>query len=214
MKFNILDRSLIEQTFYKNEFELIKQKQEELDDLTNQLSEVLDSISEEDKNDDIYDNEKEKWRHDEIKKIIKVLEKSEESFDEDSLEAKLISTKEIYSKIDKYKKSINESSKELIKKSYEKYLSLNKTEFYDLLITKWLDKIIDQLKQTTTNVIDNFVSQLETLNNKYDDTLEDINDQIIKNEKELVGLLKDLNLEDETSDSIAIKELIKILGGE
>ncbi|WFQ95502.1 type I restriction-modification system subunit M [Mycoplasma feriruminatoris] len=211
---NILDRSLIEQTFYKNEFELIKQKQEELDDLTNQLSEVLDSISEEDKNDDIYDNEKEKWRHDEIKKIIKVLEKSEESFDEDSLEAKLISTKEIYSKIDKYKKSINESSKELIKKSYEKYLSLNKTEFYDLLITKWLDKIIDQLKQTTTNVIDNFVSQLETLNNKYDDTLEDINDQIIKNEKELVGLLKDLNLEDETSDSIAIKELIKILGGE
>ncbi|WP_434325907.1 hypothetical protein [Mycoplasma leachii] len=100
----------------------------------------------------------------------------------------------------------------MINDSYNKYLSLNETEFYDLLIKKWLDKIVDQLKQVSTDVIDNYVSQFESLENKYKDTLSDINDQILDNERQLSILLKDLKGEE--SDLKAIQELISILGGE
>ncbi|SYV96260.1 Uncharacterised protein [Mycoplasma putrefaciens] len=66
-------------------------------------------------------------------------------------------------------------------------------------------------EQKPIDIIDGYVSKFELLSEKYKDTLEDINKQILTNEKELINLLKDLKGEED--DMRAINELIKVLGG-
>ncbi|EXU60786.1 type I restriction-modification system subunit M [Mycoplasma mycoides] len=209
---NILDKTLIEETYFKETFDQISEFEQQLEFLNSQLEEIFSSINEEDKTDEIYDSEKEEWKEKEIKDLAKSLIKSKEVFDQDSFEYNIIKANDVYVEQDKFKKSKNKLFKQLINDSYNKYLSLNETEFYDLLIKKWLDKIVGQLKQVSTDAIDNYVSQFESLENKYKDTLSDINDQILDNERQLSTLLKDLKGEE--SDLKAIQELISILGSE
>ncbi|WP_307916683.1 hypothetical protein [Mycoplasmopsis bovis] len=90
-------------------------------------------------------------------------------------------------------------------------MSLTSDEFYELLIEKWIVPIIEQINKVGISVVDDFVSKIETLSEKYSDTFEDINNQIVDNERELVSLLKDLKGEE--SDMKAIDELIEIIGG-
>ncbi|SYV97237.1 Uncharacterised protein [Mycoplasmopsis edwardii] len=56
-----------------------------------------------------------------------------------------------------------------------------------------------------------FIEKIEHLFNKYNDTLNEINTEIEKNENELKNLLSELNGDE--YDKKALDELIKILGG-
>ncbi|WP_429989285.1 hypothetical protein, partial [Mycoplasmopsis bovis] len=78
----------------------------------------------------------------------------------------------------------------LVEESYKKYMSLNSNEFYELLIEKWIVPIIEQINKAGISVVDDFFSKIETLSEKYSDTFEDINNQIVSNERELISLLK------------------------
>ncbi len=68
----------------------------------------------------------------------------------------------------------------LVEESYKKYMSLTSDEFYELLIEKWIVPIIEQINKVGISVVDDFVSKIETLSEKYSDTFEDINNQIVR----------------------------------
>ncbi|WP_318024903.1 hypothetical protein, partial [Mycoplasmopsis cynos] len=100
---------------------------------------------------------------------------------------------------------------ELLNASLEKYDSLDKTTFYDLLFYKWTNNITEKIIELVNKVIDSFINKIEKLFNKYLNTLNEINEEISKNESELVKLLADLKADE--YDQKAINELITILGG-
>ncbi|MCE6057306.1 Putative type I restriction enzyme MpnORFDP M protein [Mycoplasmopsis agalactiae] len=210
-KSNIFDNELIQEKFFSDKYWLMRDKSDESESLKNELEELEKSISEEEKTDEIYDFEANKFKHENIEKAYKSMLKDIDSLDQESIEFKLTSICLLRSKISKVDKDKKELSNFLDEESYNKYISLSSDEFYELLIEKWLTPVIEQINQIGINFVEDFISKIESLAEKYSDTLEDINDQIVASERELVELLKDLKGEE--SDMKAIDELIKILGG-
>ncbi|PZV98701.1 type I restriction-modification system subunit M [Metamycoplasma auris] len=208
----ILDPIFIKNKYFKDIYDSLSVQKEQLEEINSEIKNVLSLIDEEDKTYEIYDFEEEKFIiKDGIEKLAKSIKKSKQSIEQDSLEDKIVQVSNLYEKQKAIKATFNSTNKQLILDSYNKYLSLAEDEFYELLITKWLENIIKTFNQKPIDIIDSYVSKFELLSKKYEDTLDDINDQILNSEKELLNLLKDLKGEE--SDMRAINELIKILEG-
>ncbi|MBT1327545.1 type I restriction-modification system subunit M [Mycoplasma bovis] len=210
-KSDLFDLERIQEKFFSDKYWLLRDKNEEAENLKSDLDELENLISEEDKNHDIYDSENNKWKYKNIEKMYKSLIKEIDSLDSDSLEHKLANICVLKEKIDVVENDRKSLASFLVEESYKKYMSLTSDEFYELLIEKWIVPIIEQINKVGISVVDDFVSKIETLSEKYSDTFEDINNQIVDNERELVSLLKDLKGEE--SDMKAIDELIEIIGG-
>ncbi|CDZ17843.1 type I restriction-modification system subunit M [Mycoplasma capricolum] len=208
----ILEPRFIKNKYFKDIYDFLSVQQEQIEEQNSEIENVLSLIDEEDKTDEIYDFEKEKFIiKDRIEKLAKSIKKSKQIIEQDSLEDKIVQVSNLYEKQKEIKATFNLTNKQLINDSYNKYLSLTENEFYELLITKWLENIIKTFEQKPIDIIDSYVSKFELLSKKYEDTLDDINNQILNSEKELLDLLKDLTGEE--SDMRAVNELIKILGG-
>ncbi|WP_434333611.1 type I restriction-modification system subunit M [Mycoplasma capricolum subsp. capricolum] len=208
----ILEPRFIKNKYFKDIYDFLSVQQEQIEELNSEIENVLSLIDEEDKTDEIYDFEKEKFIiKDGIEKLAKSIKKSKQVIEQDSLEDKIVQVSNLYEKQKEIKATFNLTNKQLINDSYNKYLSLSENEFYELLVIKWLENIIKTFEQRPIDVIDSYVSKFELLSKKYEDTLDDINNQILNSEKELLDLLKDLTGEE--SDMRAVNELIKILGG-
>ncbi|UZK64207.1 type I restriction-modification system subunit M [Mycoplasma mycoides subsp. capri] len=208
----ILEPRFIKNKYFKDIYDFLSVQQEQLEEFNSEIENVLSLVDEEDKTNEIYDFEKEKFIiKDGIEKIAKSIKKSKQVVEQDSSEDKIVQVSNLYKKQKEIKATFNLTNKQLINDSYNKYLSLSENEFYELLIIKWLENIIKTFEQKPIDVIDSYVSKFELLSKKYEDTLDDINNQILNSEKELLDLLKDLTGEE--SDMRAVNELIKILGG-
>ncbi|MCU9934209.1 hypothetical protein NWE61_03475 [Mycoplasmopsis felis] len=144
----------------------------------------------------------------ELEKEVKNILKQNNTYPIDSLENKLIQAFDLYKKISEYNKSVKNKEKELNQNSYEKYLSLNELEFIDLLINKWTSGFKNQAKELGINIIEDYISKLEHLQEKYNETLFDINQNISNSQNELSNMFSELT-GDET-DVLAINELINI----
>ncbi|UWV84891.1 hypothetical protein NW066_04965 [Mycoplasmopsis felis] len=143
-----------------------------------------------------------------MEKEVKNILKQNNTYPIDSLENKLIQAFDLYKKISEYNKSVKNKEKELNQNSYEKYLSLNELEFIDLLINKWTSGFKNQAKELGINIIEDYISKLEHLQEKYNETLFDINQNISNSQNELSNMFSELT-GDET-DVLAINELINI----
>ncbi|UWV78987.1 hypothetical protein NWE59_02975 [Mycoplasmopsis felis] len=144
----------------------------------------------------------------ELEKQVKNILKQNNTYPIDSLENKLIQAFDLYKKISEYNKSVKNKEKELNQNSYEKYLSLNELEFIDLLINKWTSGFKNQSNELGINIIEDYISKLEHLQEKYNETLFDINQNISNSQNELSNMFSELT-GDET-DVLAINELINI----
>ncbi|MCE6061824.1 type I restriction-modification system subunit M [Mycoplasmopsis agalactiae] len=210
-KSDIFDIEWLQEKFFSDRYWQAKDKDEEIKNLNSEFKELGKSIGEEDKSDEIYNFKENKWKCQNIKKIYKDFAKEINSLDSESLEYKLLNICILNRKMEAAKSDIKSLANFLVEESYKKYMSLNSNEFYELLIEKWIVPIIEQINKAGISVVDDFVSKIEVLSEKYSDTFEDINNQIVDNERELVSLLKDLKGEE--SDMKAINEFIKIIGG-
>ncbi|WFQ90510.1 type I restriction-modification system subunit M [Mycoplasma feriruminatoris] len=207
----ILDPVYIKNNYFKDIYDYLNSQQERIEEINSEIENTLSLIEQEDKIEDIYDFEKEEFNKTGIENLAKSIKKSNQIVEVDSFEEKIVNVSKLYEQQVEIKKYINSTNKQLINDSYNKYLSLSENEFYELLVIKWLNNIVRMFEQKPVDVIDSYISKFELLSKKYEDTLEDINNQILKSEKELLNLLKDLTGEE--SDMRAIDELIKILGG-
>ncbi|WFQ93847.1 type I restriction-modification system subunit M [Mycoplasma feriruminatoris] len=207
----ILDPVYIKNNYFKDIYDYLNSQQERIEEINSEIENTLSLIEQEDKTEDIYDFEKEEFNKTGIENLAKSIKKSNQIVEVDSFEEKIVNVSKLYEQQVEIKKYINSTNKQLINDSYNKYLSLSENEFYELLVIKWLNNIVRMFEQKPVDVIDSYISKFELLSKKYEDTLEDINNQILKSEKELLNLLKDLTGEE--SDMRAIDELIKILGG-
>lgn len=71
---------------------------------------------------------------------------------------------------------------------------------------------MENLNSLPDAVLDDFVKQLDAVCKKYETTFEDVESQIADTERELLGLLDDL--QGNEFDMKGIAELKKLLGGE
>ena len=111
------------------------------------------------------------------------------------------------------KKEIKDKQELLNDKVIKEYNSLTEEESKNIIVyDKWFESIENKFNTCMSNLINNLANGITNLDDEYESTLTDLNNEIEEKEKELSSLLKDLVGDDD--DLKAFSEFINQLGGD
>ncbi|MCR4634817.1 MAG: type I restriction-modification system subunit M [Butyrivibrio sp.] len=198
--FEIVQNTLLRK--YKDEIGNLDSR---LSEITSEYEELLESLSEEDKETDFVNEEKTEFVFKEVAKALK---------DKDT-ETEILDVLKKADKLNKeeksLKKQIKEKTAELELATKAKIENLTDSEVMLLFIEKWIEPIVDGIAEIPSQIIKELIASLETIESKYETTFEEVDDEIRKTSDELVGMLGCLTGND--YDMQGINELKKLLGG-
>ena len=132
-------------------------------------------------------------------------------YDEESIEYKIIQTKELSDEEKKLKKEIKTMEEKLHLLTKETIENLSESDIKELLKKKWIDPVLVGFESIYENVINTFISKIKAIEEKYSETLEDIESEINSVEKDLIFYIDKLTGNE--SDMKGLEEFKKIIGG-
>ena len=210
-KGHVLPFDLIQNLYLKEELQSLKDKQDELSSIPSQLEELIDALNEDDKDtiSEALNETNDAFVDKNISKVIKSLNTDPES-------KPLVEVLQKASKLNKQEKALKKEIKQdedtLHLETKNTIESLTDAQLLTALKAKWITPIIDNINSLPITMIDNLTKEMNTLADKYAVTLNDIENDIKKTEKELISMLQDLTGSEE--DMKGINEFIRILGGD
>ena len=208
----IIPFELVQKSLLSNEMNLLKSKENRLSEITNFFVEILDSLTEEEKEGDYVNEDKTSFVSAEVKKYIKENIEKRVKYDEDSLEYKIIEANKLFEEEKILKKEIKELKLNLELHTKGTIENLSSDQAYHLLKLKWVDPIVSSLSSLPDLVVNEFAAKVKALVNKYSTTYLDIENQL----KETIGNLTNLidDLEGDEFDMKGLEEFKKLLGGD
>ena len=162
-------------------------------------------MSEEDKNGDFFDAEKNDFVPAEVKKALK--EKTEEA----ELLAVLKKADALINREKTLKKALKTDTAALQNKTKETIEKLTPEQIDMLLEVKWVHPLVKQIHTLPARIIAELNQKIKVLSQKYTETLPQLEQQIEKTESELSLMLDQLTGSDEDMSGLA--EFKKLLGG-
>ncbi len=211
----IIPFELIEKSILKCEYDQLKEKEHRLEEIASQFSELLDSLSEEEKSSDAVNEDGTSFVNAQVSKLAKQYVNDKKKgviYQEDSFEEKIINCNNLINEEKALKKGVKAESDRLHIKTKETIEALSDDEVKKLLREKWIVGIINGLNEIPSTIINSVVEAVSYLSKKYEDTFEDVEKDIAKTEKELVGLMDNLTANE--FDMKGISELKSLLMGE
>ena len=188
----------------------LKEKQEKLAEIPSSYEEILESLSEDDKEiiSEALNDTNDAFVFKNIKAVVKSLKA-----DGDSKE--LIESLEKVEKLNneekKLKTEIKQGEDELHLETKAKIESLSEEEVNNILHEKWSSPIYSGILDLSNDMLKAFTKDVETLSTKYAVTMDDLEKEIKETEKSLASMLSELTGSEK--DMEGINELIKLLGG-
>ena len=210
-KGHVLPFDLIQNLYLKEKVQSLKDKQDELSSIPSQLEELIDALSEDDKDtiSEALNETNDAFVDKNISKVIKSINTDPES-------KPLVEVLQKASKLNKQEKALKKEIKQdedtLHLETKNTIESLTDAQLLTALKAKWITPIIDNINSLPITMIDNLTKEMNTLADKYAVTLNDIENDIKKTENELISMLQDLTGSEE--DMKGINEFIRILGGD
>lgn len=205
-KGHIIPFDIVQQLLFTDELKSISQKESRLLEITSEIQEVFDSLTEEEKEKDFVNDSKDAFVNSQIKKSIK-----SEDFDNETKE-KLKSVDKLLDEEKPLKKSVKEESAKLHLKTKEAIENLSEDQVTTLLELKWITPLTDNLNKLPDAVINNLISLLKAKMNKYSVTFSQLDQEIKEAEKVLSSMINDLTGND--YDMQGLRAFQALLGGE
>ena len=131
---------------------------------------------------------------------------------EEEIAAKRNELAALQKKLKSLKKDAKAQESALEEKTRETIEALTDEQVYELLESKWVEPLMDDLNALPQVSIEGLIKKVNALEEKYKDTYADVAEQISEAERELDAMLGQL-VGDEF-DMLGIAELRKLLGGE
>ena len=185
--------------------ENLKKAEDRLSEIISGYEEALDELPEDEKDKDFVNDDKTAFVLPEVKKaitakgvddsVLTVLKKLSSDNDEEK----------------KLKKQIKDDSEKLHLETKKLIENLEDNQVMELLHDKWIVPLVKSLQQLPDSIINGLITKLGKLCSKYEDTLEQIEEQIRSTENELSEMLSSLSGNE--FDMQGIAELKKLLGG-
>ena len=211
----ILPFDLVQETLLFEDAQALKDKEECLSQVTVEIQEILDSLTEEEKEDlsDVLNEENSSFVTNALRKVSKELLKGHKlsEFPEDSTDKKLIVAMALHDEEKVQKKEIKTDSAKLHLLTKETIENLSNDQVYSLLELKWIKTLILELQELPHVILDNLATKVQSLADKYAITLSDVEKEIKQSETILSSLLEEL-----TGSVVDIKGLAalkNLLGG-
>lgn len=205
----IISYSSIKEELFKDEISNINKMKIELNDIEENILNVLEKIEDEYKENFLKEDSNEiNWS--EVTSITKNLNKK--NCEETSNEFKLLKINNLNKRKKEINKEIKQLENDLSLKAEDKIKNLSIQEIDLLLNKKWVNPIINSINNLSNILIDNFLYELNLLIEKYENPINEIDQRIKKEEKELLSLLKELHADEYATK--AINEIIQMLEDE
>ncbi len=188
----------------------LKEKQEKLAEIPSSYEEILESMSEDDKEiiSEALNDTNDAFVFKNIKAVVKSLKADGESKE---LIESLEKVEKLNNEEKKLKTEIKQAEDELHLKTKTKIESLSEEEVKNLLHEKWSSPIISGILGLSNDMLKTFTKDVEALSTKYAVTMDDLEKEIKETEKSLASMLSELTGSER--DMEGINELIKLLGG-
>lgn len=183
-----------------------KEKEDRLAEIGSEYEELIDSLTEEEKEADFINDAKDSFVTAELKKALK-----SDNIELETME-KLRTANALITEEKSVKAEIKTLSTQLESKTKETIENLTDEQAVYLLKEKWITSLVDSLMELPDHVINNLVSEIERLAKKYETTFEQIEKEIAETEQSLCSMIDDLCGNE--SDMAGLNELKKLLGGE
>ncbi len=211
----IIPFELVEASLLKDQKEQLDAKENLLDQVISDQEEIFESFSEEDKEDlgEDLNNDNTAFTAGGLTRLAKefLADGDLTTYDEESLEYKVIRTKDLSDQEKILKKEIKEDKDKLHALAKTTIENLDQDQVNELLKDKWTQPIMEGILDLPKDMVSGFADKVKALGEKYDTTLIDLENQIQETEKELIGYLDQLTGSE--MDMKGIEELKKLLGG-
>lgn len=185
---------LIQNTLLKEQTNALASKNSRIAEITSSYEEILDSLSEEEKDTNVVNDEKDAFVSAEVTKAAKQI-KSEykgHKFDEETYEYKILKVADLIIEEKELKAKIKKETAELHIKTKETIEHLDDKQVLELLEIKWINPLILALNKLPEDLIHDLAAKIKNLAEKYATTFSDIEKEIKKTENDLASMIDEL----------------------
>lgn len=195
-KGHILPFVLVQQTHLSDDLQALAEQETRLAEISSQLEETLESLSEEDKEQTTVKEGKDGFVNAEVGKAAKAFLKEQKDskvkFDQESYEAKIIKANKLIDEEKALKKAVKEAAFALHLLTKTTIKSLSDAQVSELLHLKWITPLSNKLAAMPSVVITLLTSQVQALANKYAVTYSQVARDIKTTEQELAQMMGEL----------------------
>lgn len=212
---HIIPFELVQSVLLEDEYEALRLKELRLSEIPSEIEEVLESLSEEDKDSDIVNDNNDGFVKAQIAKEAKAIMKEVKSYerlDADSLEAKIVQVDQLFIEEKELKKEVKSLSDKLHNRTKSTIETLPDEEALRMLEAKWIQPLVDSINSMPTKIISDVASKIQYLADKYSTTFEEVEKEIKETELQLSSMIE--NLTGDEFDMKGLSELKLLLKGD
>jgi len=212
---HIIPFDLLQTTYLKDELEALQTKEQRLVEITAKYDEVLESLSEEEKESETIKESKDSFINAIVVKEAKLLRaemKKGTIFNEDSYEEKILNVDKLISEEKQLKKEVKDEVTKLHLLTKKTIENLDDSQVYELLELKWIQPLASAIEELPNGIINNLTNTLQTLAQKYETTLVDTENEMKQTQKELSMMIDELDgSEFDMKGLEAFQELLEVV---
>lgn len=170
----------------------ITNKENRLSEIESRISEIFDSLDEDEKSeiDKVLTEDNDAFIPKEVARKAKEYLKT--SISEGTVEKKIIEVNNLFEEQKKLNKDIKNSNNNIEIMAQKEIENLSYEDICEMLNRKWITPVIDGIDKLINDIIVKFAKDIEKMSAKYEQTLKDIDDEIVKTEKELSKMINEL----------------------
>lgn len=214
-KGHIMPFELVQQTYLSDDLAALAQQENRLAEIVSLLEEILESLSEEDKEQDTVKESKDGFANADVAKAAKAFLKEQKEtktkFSADSYEAKIIAANKLIDEEKALKKAVKAAAIALHLTTKTTIEGLSLDQVNELLHLKWIAPLSRELAAMPSAVISQLTSQVQALADKYAVTYSQVANEIKTTEQELAKMLGELTGNE--FDLQGLSELTRLLKG-
>ena len=197
---------LVQKMLLPDDLAALSHKESDLADVVSSHEQIVEELSEEDKDKDFFDSEKNDFIPSEVKRALK------EKVEDTEVLSMLRNVDSLLNREKELKKEIKEKTQALHKKTKATIEALTLPQVKMLLEAKWIQPLLDNLRKLPEKILSELKQKVQALASKYAETLPSVDTQIDETEKELAAMLDQLTGSEDDLSGIA--ELKKLLSGD
>ncbi|MCD8206658.1 MAG: type I restriction-modification system subunit M [Bacteroidales bacterium] len=211
LKGRILPFELVQSICFAAELETIKAKRSELESISGQYEELMDSVPEEER-DNFLNDDGDAFDSKKVDERARKLLKDKSVPEKDSADEVVLAVSKLMGQEKILRKAIKDGTEKLEKDTIERIKGMTLDDAISLLVEKWISPIVGAISAMPGTIIGSLEKKVAYLSGKYARTYVSLEKEISEAESSLADMLDDLTGDE--YDLMGLKELQKILKGE
>lgn len=209
---HIIPFDLVQKVFLVDESNAVKEKENRLAEIPSEYEEIIESMTEEEKDTEVLNEANDAFISKEVSKKIKELKLEEKTQEVVAFISKLEMVERLQREEKELKTKIKNEVVKLQMITKEKIEKLSDEEVYMLLEKKWVDPLITSLHKLPDRIIDELIDKIQGIKKKYETTYFEIEEQIRETKQLLCSMIDEM--EGNEFDMKGLSEFKSLLLGE